>query len=151
SRDAVVDVKEVDNQTIKLKNENQKMLKKDFLQKIKSKVKLKFSDELTIVDSELNYGFAGTEPVGATLVDADGNAVADFKFAFDGVDYMTNESGVIDLFVESEEVTETVELSDEEMNEIVDEISEIVAEVVAEEVTDKDAIIAELKAKIAEL
>lgn len=147
SIDALLDVKEVDNNPIKFKNENKKMLKKDFLNKIKNKVKLKFSEELTIVDAELNYGFMGAEPVGSTLVDAESNPVSDFRFTYDGVDYITNAEGVIDLFVEAE----AVEMNDEDMNEIVDEISEIVAEVVAEEVTDKDAIIAELEAKIAEL
>lgn len=147
SIDALLDVKEVDSNPIKFKNENKKMLKKDFLNKIKNKVKLKFSEELTIVDAELNYGFMGAEPVGSTLVDAESNPVSDFRFTYDGVDYITNAEGVIDLFVEAE----AVEMNDEDMNEIVDEISEIVAEVVAEEVTDKDAIIAELEAKIAEL
>lgn len=143
SIDALLDVIEVDNQTIKLKNENQKMLKKDFLQKIKSKVKLKFSDEMTLVDSELQYSFVGTEPVGSTLVDAEGNAVADFKFAYDGVEYITNADGVIDLYVEEEAPAEEIEMNDEDVNDVIDTINE--------QIDEKDAKIAELESKVAEL
>lgn len=150
SIDALLDVKEVDNQPLKFKNENKKMLKKDFLQKIKNKVKLKFSEELTIVDAELNYGFAGAEAVGSTLVDGEGNAVSDFRFTFDGVDYITNAEGVIDLFVEAEVEMNEEEMNDAEVNEIVDEVVEAVQEAVQEEVAVLETKIEELEAIIEE-
>ncbi|KAA5534302.1 XkdF-like putative serine protease domain-containing protein [Paenimyroides baculatum] len=146
SVDLSIDFKEVNNQPILFKNEKRKMTKQDLLRKLKNKINLKFNSEMTVVDQEKNYSFAGSEPVGATLVDADGNAVADFKFSYDGVDYVTNADGVIDLAV-----AEVVEMNDEEADAIVDEITELVAEVVAEDTANTDSIIAELQAKITEL
>lgn len=147
-------VEEPKMEEIKLKNETNQMLKKDLLKSIRAKVQLKLADELkTVVDSELGLHVDGDFEVGKILLDETGGQVADFRFTYEGVEYRTNEDGVIDLFKEEEEEVkeEVIELSEEEAGAIVEELADIVADIVADNaITDTD-LVAQLEAKILEL
>ena len=150
-------VEKAENEPIKFKKENLKMNKKEtFLSRLKQNVRLAFSAENTVVDSEKGYQFAGTEPVGSTLVDENGDIVADFTFTFNEVEYKSNAEGIIDIVavedeveleedaIEVEDLEDAIEVVKEEADAKIEELTEKVEELI-QQVEEKEAELVELR------
>lgn len=137
-----------DSQPVNLKKQKQKQSMNNFIKGFLKEFSVKLSEELNKVEVDAAQGYFvnGEVTTDAVLVDADEQPVANHKFTFGDVEYITDENGVIDIFIADEA---EVELEDEQTQEeaVVEEVIEALEEVTS---VDEEQL-AELQAVVEEL